>query len=253
MAMPSKTRNSTKPCTSRTPEEAKELAATSAPIVDRSLSKANGTTANEASESPASPDPFDLDAMRAPEDFTKSGAVKRTQLKVRATPKPPRDKFLRVHSFDDTHGTEDWCLHITLFECLFEGDLSPETFLVIPNSEPYEVLFEKLKPALVVVGALRGGSKFLWELKLPTPNGNRNANGWAVTRLQIAEPAQTEWVKPIADMDAGGYQKETPADPDLFADPDWTGCEFFEMLRVAYAEKIIDSLDHPAVREHRGS
>ena len=129
-------------------------------IGGRGLSQTIDESVVEPAESKDGPNPFDLNALRAPQDFAASGGVERKQLKIRATDRPPQDKFLRVHTFNPEYEKEEWCLQIMLFTCQFEGDLTPETFLVLPGSEPYDELSEKLKPALVVLGALRGGSKF---------------------------------------------------------------------------------------------
>ncbi len=146
----------------------------------------------------------------------------------------------------------EWCMKILLFEYQFERDMSPETFLVRPDSEPYRQLLEKLRSALVVVGVTRGGSKFLWELKLPTPSGSRGSERWSETRLTVAKAAQTTWLKPVADMTDGGYHYDQPLDPSAFPDPDWSNVEFGDLIRIAYKDRIIDSMDHPAVVEHRG-
>lgn len=196
------------------------------------------------------PNPFDLNSIRAPQDFMVSGGIKQTTLKVAAGTRPPKDKFFRVHEFSPEYGNEEWCINATIFEHTFEGEISAESFIVLPGSEPFEKLQEKLKPVLIVFCVTLKGAKFFWELKLPTDSANRNSNSWAETRLVIAKKAQTQWVRPRADMSAGGYQMETPI--AHYPDPDWDGDDFQELFKVAYRERMIRDMDHAAVKEQLG-
>ena len=170
---------------------------------------------------------------------------------IRAGTRPPRDQFIRVHPFESQHGKEEWCLNVLLFEFQFDGALSPESFLVPHGTDVYNELSSKLKPALIVLGITRGDSRFLWELKMPDPGSARRSNAWAETRLECAIAATQKWLKPVADIESGCYHYDAP-EADL-ADPDFGSETFERLVELAYAQRIINTLDHEVVREFKGA
>ena len=133
---------------------------------------------------------------------------------------------------------------------LFEGDLTPENFIVPAGCSAFDLLHEKLRSALIVAGVTVGKSRFLWELMLPSPGGNRRTNQWAETRLKCAQVAQSEWVRTESDTDSGGYNYVSPI--ATIPDPDWDGVDFQELVRTAYADRIIQNEDHEVVKEYLG-
>lgn len=201
----------------------------------------------EAAESP--PDPFDLDALRAPPDFQQTGGVKKTTLNIRAGSRPPKDKFIRVHPFDTERG--EWCLNVLAFPHQAEGEIGAENFVVPATSEVYEALFDRLRSVLIVCGVTRAGAKFLWELSLPSPNNNRRANQWHETRLTCARKAVETWIRLEADLDSGGYNYAEPL--ANLPEPDWGTDSFRTLIEIAYRDRIVMSLDHPVVKEYQGA
>ena len=194
--------------------------------------------------------PFNLEALRAPQNFQQTGGVQKTTLSVLASSRPPKNKFLRVHPFDDTHGQEKWCANVLVFSHQFEDDIGPENFIVPSTAEPYEALLDKLALVLIVCGMTRLGAKFLWELKLPTAGNNRRANHWHETRLTCARKATEAWVRPEADMHGGGYNFCVPL--AQIEEPDWGQDSFPTLFEIAYRDRIIDSLEHPVCKEYLG-
>ena len=51
-------------------------------------------------------------------------------------------------------------------------------------------------------------------------------------------------------MAAGHYEHFEPA--TKLPDPEWPPLTFTEILRVAFRDRMIDSLEHPVVRQLRG-
>jgi hypothetical protein len=196
------------------------------------------------------PDPFNLDALRAPQDFQQTGGVRKTTLNVRASARPPKDKFIRVHPFVQTYGQEDWCLNVVLFNHQYDDEIFAENFIVPAGSDAFKELYQKLKSGLIVCGITAAGSKFLWELTLPTPGNNRRANQWHETRLACAKRAVDSWIRPEADVPAGGYNYVEPL--GTLPDPEWGGETFETLVRVAYHDRIISTVEHPVVREFLG-
>ena len=206
---------------------------------------------DESLPSSTSPDPNDLDSLWAPMPLVQT----RTQvLAMRAGPRPPKDKFFRILPFE-IGGAEDANGYINyrpvyLFEYQFDGDMTPKTFYVRPGTEVATVLAEKdrLRDAILVLGVVRHGSHFVWELKLP--NGrNESGDKWAQSRLEIAKTAESKWLKPVANMSAGGYDYVEPM--TQYGDPEWL-IEFDSAIQAACKDRIIETLEHEAVVEALG-
>ena len=207
----------------------------------------------EPSPASTSPDPNDLDSLWAPMPLVQT----RTQvLAMRAGPRPPKDKFFRILPFE-IGGAEDANGYINyrpvyLFEYQFDGDMTPKTFYVRPGTEVATVLAEKdrLRDAILVLGVVRHGDFFVWELKLP--NGrNEVGDRWAESRIDIAQRAQSEWLKPKAKTSAGGYDYESPM--VQYEDPDWSLIQFDDAIKaVCKGDKVISTMDHEAVAEALG-
>ena len=216
--------------------------------------EATSDVAAEASPEPepTGPDPTDLSALWAPQPLV---ATTTTMMEVRASTRPPKDKFIRVLPFETGDGGDVAayrnCRPVYLFEYQFDGDLSAKSFYVRPGTEVANLLAEKerLSSALLVLGMVRHGSPFIWELKLPSGR-NESADKWAKSRLQLAKIAETKWLKPVANVGAGGYDYAEPlAD---FDPPDWSKVDYDRAVEVACRDRIIADLDHDAVREAMG-
>lgn len=203
---------------------------------------------------PASPslDPNDLDSLWAPIPLVQT----RTQvLTMRAGPRPPKDKFFRIFPFEiagaeDANGYQN-CRPVYLFEYQFDGDMTSKTFYVRPRTEVATVLAERdrLRDAILVLGIVRHGSHFVWELKIP--NGcNESGDKWAQSRLEIAKVAESKWLKPVANMSAGGYDYVEPM--AQYEAPDWTMIKFDDAIQAACKDRVIETLEHEAVVEALG-
>lgn len=210
-------------------------------------------TDNDPAPASTSPDPNDLDSLWAPMPLVQT----RTQvLAMRAGPRPPKDKFFRILPFEiggaeDANGYSN-CRPVYLCEYQFDGDMTPKTFYVRPGTEVATVLAEKdrLRDAILVLGVVRHGDFFVWELKLP--NGRNDVGDrWAESRIGIAKRAESEWLKPKANTSAGGYNYESPV--VQYEDPDWSLIQFDDAIKaVCKGDKVISTMDHEAVVEALG-
>ena len=59
-----------------------------------------------------------------------------------------------------------------------------------------------------------------------------------------------QWTRIKADMSAGQY--ETSVAEAKIAEPEWPDLRFNELLRLAFKDAFIDSIDHPVVQRLRG-
>jgi hypothetical protein len=85
----------------------------------------------------------------------------------------------------------------------------------------------------------------LWPVALPDESGRQNS--WHESAMAIAEEAKAHWIRLLSG--AGGYSTILGAMAD---EPVWPNMSFGDLVKTAFRAKLIDSLDHPKLRQLRG-
>ena len=184
---------------------------------------------------PEPPNPFDPAALRLGADYGAGLGVKKviSTIPVR---KPNRQEWFRVRPGDD------WRIQTAIFE----AEADRETYLV--DRSLWTELAGEIQPALLLVCVNRASDLFIWRCKLPGPDGRPNT--WNESALRIVSAAEARWVRMAANMTAGYYEHFEPATG--LPDPEWPALTFPEILKTAFRDRFVDTLDHPLVRQLRG-
>jgi hypothetical protein len=208
-------------------------------MTDRPNSIAEIHTADPAATTPAAaaaPDPFDLDRLRLAQNFNETVGVKKllTTVPVR---KPHKQDFVRVHR--DAAYRENFSL-IELKEdneqYLFgDSGLAAELAPEISNV----TLFTTINRQNVV---------FLWPVRLPGPDG-KDMDWWRSGREAAAE-AMEAWVRVTSNKSLGAYEITTSK--KVTSEPTWPEASFLELIKIAFRDRLITSVDHPVVKRLRG-
>ena len=186
----------------------------------------------------AAPDPFDPAALRLSQDFASSIGVKRVLTRIRCG-KPEKHDFVRVRP------GEDWRLETYLLELKGSQDQpGQETYLVQPSLVPE--LAGDVRAAVLFTAINRQKVPFLWRCWLPSADGR--ANLWTDTLLDAARLAERKWVR----VKAGAGQYDIDEAAGQLSEPEWPELSLQEMLRLAFRDRFITSLDHAVVRSLRG-
>jgi hypothetical protein len=182
------------------------------------------------------PDPFDPNRLRLDQNFTETTGVKKLLKTVHARRPHPHD-FVRVHP------DESYRVNTALLDFRDERDalylVTPPVAKEMPGEFTTSTLYTTIS---------RQGVVLLWPIRLPTTDGRRNE--WHRSLAEAAELAMTRWVRVKANMALGAY--ETFVAAGTIPDPQWPDVTFAELLRIAFTDRLIDSLDHPAIRRLRG-
>src|SRR5687767_336494 len=178
-------------------------------------------------------DDIDLERLRLPQDFLAEVEVKK-HLATVPIRKPDRQTWARVHP-----------------ECVFSAAIielkdTRESYLVEPEFLP-ELHGEAVKK-LLFLAITRQGVVFLWPVRPAGGDGRRDE--WSRSSMEAVMLARTRWTKTIANMSLGAYENYTA--PDGLSDPVWPDMPFDELLRIAFRGRIVNSLEHPIVRQLRG-
>ena len=181
------------------------------------------------------PASFDLLSLRMTQDFGSMVGVKKVITTI-PVHKPHKQDFVRIHPGDDYQ----------ISTAVIEMKEDRETFLIAPelwNELPGEII-----PKIFLTGMTRQGVLFLWPIRLPNADGRHD--NWNRSALEAAELAKRKWVKVVSNMSLGGYEVYE-ATGDL-PDPEWPDLSFEEIMRVAFKDRYIQTMDHLVIRRLNG-
>lgn len=178
---------------------------------------------------------IDFNALRLPQNFGETLGVRKaiTRVPVR---KPNKTDFFRVRPGDE------WCYQTMVLEIKDEG----ETYIV--SQALWNTIPELLRPAMLHVAIDRRNNVFLIPIPLPSEDGRRNS--WHQSLADIVDEAEDKWVRTAANKFVGAYDAYI-AESKLL-EPEWPDMTLEEILKIAFRDKILDSVDHPVIRQLRG-
>ena len=180
-------------------------------------------------------DPFDPANLRLSQSFTETVGVKKLLTTVPVRKPSPQD-FVRVH----------------------EGPEYRENFPIIELKDEREeyIVTASLVPELTgefVTKTLyltinRQGTLFFWPVRLPSPDG-KDLDWWRSGR-EDAELAMKDWVRVKANMNLGAY--DIFKAESVMSKPDWPETGFWDLIRIAFRDHLITTIDHPVIKRLRG-
>ena len=197
------------------------------PVVDR---------IEAVAAAPAPTDPFnDLSNFRLSQDFVETAGVKKflTTVPVR---KPNPQDFVRVHP------DSNYRMEFAVIELKDDREIY---LLLLPIAKQLPGEFTMVTLYTTIN---RQGVVHLWPVRLPASDGR--IIEWHRSAAEAAELAMTHWVRVKANMSLGAYEIFEAA--STIPDPTWPELSFQELLRIAFRDRFVGSLDHPVVRRLRG-
>jgi hypothetical protein len=184
------------------------------------------------------PDPFDPERLRLAQNLDAACGVQEVLLRVPYR-KPSKECFFRVHP------SEEYRIQGGVIE-LKEDE--PDTYWVDPALWSALADQPTFSPRAIFTAVTQQGAPFLWGCRLPGPDGK--VPDWVAIPLEAARQAESEWTKIYWDQSQRRHRVLTaPAAKD---EPRWPAQPFKELLRLAFKDKVIVSLDHVVLRKLRG-
>jgi hypothetical protein len=101
---------------------------------------------------------------------------------------------------------------------------------------------------LLITSVTRQGPTLLWPVRLPGPDGK--LDDWNRSAQAAAEVAKSKWVRVQANFHLDAYVVLVAQ--DLSAAPEFPELGLEQILRIAFKDRLIDSLDHPVLRRLQG-
>lgn len=183
------------------------------------------------------PDPFDAAKLRLSQGMPAALGVKKltTTVPIR---KPSKEWFSRCHH-DPAYRLETGVL-----ELKEDGEI----YLVQPSLWDQLAGESTFGPRLFVTSINKQGTLFLWPIRLPSADGRHDE--WSKSSMEAVIIATTSWVRVQANMNLGAY--EVSEATGKLGDPEWPKLSFNDILRIAFRDRYIDTLDHPVLKRLRG-
>ncbi|MCB1129922.1 MAG: hypothetical protein KDN05_02260 [Verrucomicrobiae bacterium] len=101
----------------------------------------------------------------------------------------------------------------------------------------------KTKRVIIYLAVNMDGVGFLWPITV-----TESDNTWLESAHNCAAIAQNQWIRVVSNGPAKRYDYH-PAKKHAEVKPKWPKETFIEMLNLAFKNKVIKSLDHPAIKE----
>lgn len=139
-------------------------------------------------------------------------------------------------------------LNLSVYVHKPEGSMDEETYFVMPQMEGYLREQEELRVVQVVLCRTLSGVLFLWAL--PVHDGDGPARSHVVSSRSIAKEALKKWVRMKWRRADNAYFMMVAEEEHV--EPQWPDAPFKELLKLAFKDKVIDSRDHPVMKELRG-
>jgi hypothetical protein len=181
------------------------------------------------------PDPFAPENLRLSQSFTETVGVRKllTTIPVR---KPSPQDFVRVHP--DLTYRENFPI--------IELKDDREEFIVTTGLVPELTGEYVIKTLYTAIN--RQGTVFFWPIRLPGSDG-KDLDWWRSGR-EAAELAMKGWLRVKANLNLGAY--------DIFqaectmAEPEWPALGYWDLIRIAFRDHLVDRIDHPVIKRLRG-
>jgi hypothetical protein len=194
---------------------------------------------------PPEPDPYDpfaVETMRLSQATLKGSAKKLiTNYTVRKIPR--RGSFFRVHP-------DPGYQYITyLYLEKDEAGLDKDTYLITPRfvaqlDDEYKSVMQS---TILFLAIERHAEKpFVWRVGIPL-DGAKDNLFWSSAR-EKADIAKTQWIRIAAGTGCYDHYEPKGAIPD----PVWPEIPFGEILRLAFKNHVIDSMDHSIMQALAG-
>jgi hypothetical protein len=187
-------------------------------------------------DKPTADDPFNPNNLRLDQSFEEAAGVRKL-LNTIPVRKPNKQDWIRVHP------DEEYRQPLAMLELVEDRE-----FYVVVKTIAAELQDECFKAQLCTC-TNRKGVVFLWPVKLPAPDSKPME--WHRSAMEGADLAQKRWIRIVANMHLGAYElKETV---HKIPDPVWPDLPYWDLLRIAFRDRIITSFDHPVIKGLRGA
>ena len=186
---------------------------------------------------PPDDDPFSPENLKVSQDFAGMTQTRKLLTAVRVG-KPNKEAWVRTSC-----NPEHWIVGSVL-ELKDQGD---ETYWLLPAVRDALIGEPCMKAVRLILSVDRQGTPFFWKIAMPDPTGR--SQPWVDSMNEAAEIAKSQWVRAAWSMATRAYETTVA---EIKAEPKWPVESLRDLLNIAFRGRIVNSLDHPVLRNLRG-
>jgi hypothetical protein len=185
-------------------------------------------------------DPFAPENLKLPQEFLDQ-TMATTLLTTIPVVRPGDQEFIRVHP-------DEGYRHVAAL--ITHHDERGARYLIHPTFLP-QIGNIKFHLERLYLYTSRQGKLAFWPIKMPK---DHRENTWLESAVAAAEAARTEWVCIISNQQSKMYTISKALGE--FPDPDWPaitqGKNVYQLLAIAFKERLIQNETHPLIQKLRG-
>ena len=181
-------------------------------------------------------DPFAPENLRLSQSFNETAGVKKLLTTVPVRKPGPQD-FVRVHP------KPEYRENFPIIELKDEREEYIVTAAVVSELAG-EFVTKTLYTAINKQSVL-----FFWPVRLAGTDG-KDMNWWRSGR-EAAVLAVDKWVRVKPNMSLGAFdifQAES-----VMSEPEWPELGFWDLIKIAFRDHLVDRIDHPVIKRLRGA
>jgi hypothetical protein len=190
---------------------------------------------SETASTPELSEEFDLEGLRLNKNFTETAGVKKLLTTVPVRMPNPQD-FVRVHP------GADYRADFAMIELKEEREE-----YIVRGRDLIGELTGEIRPKTLFTAISRQGVVFLWPVPLPVEGKQME---WHRSRREAAELGMKQWVRVKSNLSLGAYEIMVAA--SAMAEPTWPEVTFPELIKIAFRDRLISTIDHPVIKRLRG-
>ncbi len=184
------------------------------------------------------PDPFDLDRLRVTADYEADAAVKKLIITVPVR-RPHRLEWFWVHPSEEYRGV------------FMSIELKEEREMYVASPHVAQELPSEIQRRMIYTAQNASRVTFLWPVRMAAP-GDR-LDDWSTSAHEAAAKAMRERIRLVSNRSLGAYETIVTENSPTGFEPKWPELSFQELIRLAFkGGRLIDSFDHPVIRQIRG-
>jgi hypothetical protein len=206
---------------------------------DVQMMPTEASAADQKGELPSvKPSTFNLDKFRLKGSHLTEHACGKKLLTTIPVRRPSKEVWFRSHPDPS----------FRFPACLIELKELNETYLVDSELWPHLGGESTFVTKELITVMSRQQNLLIWPIRLPGADGR--IDPWNASAMEAANMARDKWIRLSPNRSLGAYEILEGRDPQ--ASVEWPDQPFDTLLKIAFKGRVIESLDHPVIRQLRG-
>jgi hypothetical protein len=183
-------------------------------------------------------DPFDPSTYKVAQDLSAAAGIQKylTDIPVRT---PEKSWWVRRHPDDSEYSQPAWTIELKE---------EREEYLVLPDLWRHLMGEATFKRKTFYFATTMQGKLFLWSVRRPADD-TKEPDRWMRAPLEAVRLAKDKWTRNTWNEITKQHDVVTC---ESAVQPQWPDLPFREVIKLAFTDYVIKSMDHPVLKRLRG-